>query len=150
MGLSALAVWAGVKSVIEKIPFKFIAIMASVVLLLVCVIWIEKRVGDHFERVRGLETAKAELTAERNRLRDDLREAGQINTANQAAHKAELAQITAARAIAEDERRLAQSRADFYRRAYDAANATPEAERLPVDPVIRDTVDRLWDNAPGS
>ena len=147
---SVIAFFAGVGQFLKNIPIRVWLIIAGVILLILAVGWTEHQVRSHVEYVRGIEQSNTDLKAEKERLDKEVIRLGNINTANKKTYDESLQQVREARRIAEEERTQALARADFYRRARDAANATPEAERLPVDPVIRDTIDSLWPQRPGS
>jgi len=143
---SAFALLLSVGGFIKRIPLKVWGVLAGTLLVVLCAVWIEGKVSDHQEYVSGLESDNRELVAVRDRLNDRVRELGQINTRNQLAYDEKLRQVSEARRIADEEAQQALARAEYYRSVRNAATSTPEADRLPVDPVILDTIDRLWDD----
>jgi len=75
----------------------------------------------------------------------DLGEAVRTNKQNQAKFDSALATQKKLSEIAQAEAKASKVRADKYRRIADAINNTPDTgEGVPA--VVRDTVDRLWDN----
>ena len=147
---SVIAFFVGVGQFLKNIPIRVWLIIAGVILLILAVGWTEHQVRSHVEYVRGIEQSNTDLQAEKERLGNEVIRLGNVNTENKKTYDESLQQVREARRIAEEERTQALARADFYRRARDAANATPEAERLPVDPVIVNTIDSLWPQRPGS
>ncbi|USN16782.1 hypothetical protein STRZYGA_00610 [Brevundimonas phage vB_BpoS-Strzyga] len=143
---SVIAFFLGVGKFLKGIPLRAWLFAAAVILLILAVGWTEHQVRSHVEYVRSIEKSNTDLQAEKVRLGNEVIRLGNVNTANKKTYDESLQQVREARRIAEEERAQAQSRADFYRRARDAANATPQDDRLPVDPVILDTIDRLWDD----
>lgn len=143
---SVIAFFLGIGGFLKRVPLKVWGVLAGTVVLLLCVAWIEDKITDHLEYVDGLKTENSELIAVRDRLNDRVRELGSINLRNQLAYDEKLRQVSEARRIADEEAQQALARAEYYRSVRNAATSTPEADRLPVDPVILDTIDRLWDD----
>lgn len=144
---SVIAFFLGVGNFIKNIPLKVWGVIAGVIVLILCVVWVEDKITDHQEYVSGLEQSNRDLTGVRDRLNARVNELSGINASNKATYDTSLQQAQEARRIAEVERSQALARADYYRSIRNAATNTPEAERLPVDPVILDTIDSLWDDS---
>jgi len=136
----------GVKTLgfLKGISWKVWVALILVIALLFAGWRIQSAVQNHFEYVHRIEGEKKDLEGLRDRLNTRITELSDINTRNQAIYDESLRQAEQARRIADEERQKAETRAERYRSIRDAANATPEADRQPVSPVVRDTVDRLW------
>lgn len=134
----------GVLGSLKKISWKVWVAMILVIALLFAGWRIQHSVQEHFEYVHRIEGEKKNLEGLRDRLNNRITELSGVNTRNKAIYDESLRQAEQARRIADEERQKAETRAERYRSIRDAANATPEADRQPVSPVVRDTVDRLW------
>lgn len=133
---------------LTKISWKVWAVLATIIFFVITIWWVENKVSDHQKYVAGLEKSNQELTQVRDRLNSRVKELGSINTQNRLVYNQKLQQAQEARRIADEEAQQALARAEYYRSIRNAATNTPEADRRPVDPVILDTIDRLWDDTP--
>jgi hypothetical protein len=103
-----------------------------------------KLVDDYLDRNRQTEADLNAALDAAGELRGQVDSLGRAIDINRKAYEAERAQIEAARLIAEQERDAALARVAAYERIRDAARDAPPSDYGPVDPVVRDTVDRLW------
>lgn len=72
----------------------------------------------------------------------------QTNASNVKHYEAELATARQNADIANAQRALAEQRNSSLQETLDAIHHSPASARAPVSPVVRDTVDRLWNSPP--
>ena len=113
--------------------------------------FVAHRIDRHFDSIRATESQLSVAQSEAQRLNDRVSALDVTLKANLRTHDAERQQLETARKVAEQERDAARARAARYERIRNAATESPPEDRLPVSPVVRDTIDRLWpDHAGGA
>lgn len=105
------------------------------------------KIDQHFDGIRATETQLSVAESEAKRLNDRVSALDVTIRQNAKAYEASKQQLESARRVAEQERDAARVRAAHYERIRDAAIESPAEDRLPVSPVVADTIDRLWPDA---
>lgn len=109
-------------------------------------------VSDHFQHIRDLETENESLKEKVTRVEGQRDAVIEINRQNQAAADLEDDIDDNNQQIAAAERAAERERAETYREIRNVIQSSPEPsssrDEQPVAPVIADTFDRLWGNAP--
>lgn len=102
-------------------------------------------VRDHFKHIADLEQQNEKLKTDLTRTEGQRDQAIEINRQNQETAKTTQEIQANNQAIASAERAAATARTQTYKEIRDAINSTPpSATAQPVDPVITNTLDRLW------
>lgn len=101
------------------------------------------KVRDHFQHIKDLESANAQLTQDKSKLDGQVKDLKRINQQNAQTTKTTQEQQTAATNIGNKDAAAASTRATKTQEIRNAIDRTAPTS-TPVDPVITDTLDRLW------
>lgn len=133
----------------KRIPVKEGLILAAVLVVLILLWWAVGVSHKQLQHVRDVEASNAQLLKANKEWSQSYAQVVATNQSNERALISERQATTKVREIANSEITLANNRATHYRDIRDAALRS-KPSNCPVDPVVLDTVGRLWDTAPVS
>jgi Tfp pilus assembly protein PilN len=124
-------------------------IQAIVIITLLAVAYLAySKVQGHFQHIRDLEAANAQLQTDKGKLQAQVDQVVETNQNNQAVHQTTTEIVEHSQAIATQERADTQTRTAKLEDIRREIHQTPPTAQ-PVAPVVLRTIDRLWDDEPG-
>lgn len=120
-------------------------IQAIVIIALLAVAYLAySKVQGHFQHIRDLEAANAQLLTDKGKLQAQVDQVVETNKSNQAVHQTSDEIVEHSQAIATEERASTETRTQKMKEIRRDIDATPPSAQ-PVDPVVLRTLDSLWD-----
>lgn len=131
---------------LKGVSFKAWLIILGCIVTIVAIWVIELKVDKYFKHVREIEAHNAELDKANRGWQASYNQAIVTNAENQHLLNSERQTTVKVRDIANSEITLANTRTAHYKDIRDAALRTKVTTDCPIDPVILNTVDRLWNS----